>query len=487
MTEDLSALAYAVRSRVVGKYLGQLLLTLAALTAVPLAASLAFGEYPASLRYALVVALLTAVATPLARLPSPTSVQTNEALAATALIFVVAPLCMVYPLAGHDLALVDALFEAVSGITTTGLSTVPDIARRSHTFLFTRSWMQWYGGLGVAALSTALLMRHEFGARKLAGASGEDDLISSTRTHGLRMLSAYSVLTALGVIVLVALGVAPLVALTHVFAAVSTGGFSSYRDSLAGMQGWAAPALILLMSFAGAVPLMLYYRTLRQDWRAPLQDPQVRALLVATAAAALGLAVALHSGSGLSWTASLEHALSLGVSAQTTTGFSTLPVGTLDNTAKLILILSMILGGCVGSTAGGVKMLRVLIVLQLIRLAVRRTSMTSHAVLVPRLDGRTLEDEELIRVLLLIALFAAVVAGSWLVFVGFGYPPLDALFEVVSATATVGLSTGVTGVGLPDALKLVLCMDMLLGRVEVFALLVLLYPGTWLGKRMANS
>ena len=100
-----------------------------------------------------------------------------------------------------------------------------------------------------------------------------------------------------------------------------------------------------------------------------------------------------------------------------------------------------------------------------------------------RRGDRPLENDDIQRAMLLILLFAAVVLISWLVFVSFGYPPLNALFEVASATGTVGLSTGITHTDLPSTLKAVLCIDMLLGRVEIVALLIVLYPRTWFGKR----
>jgi trk system potassium uptake protein TrkH len=180
------------------------------------------------------------------------------------------------------------------------------------------------------------------------------------------------------------------------------------------------------------------------------------------------------------------HACLLGISAQTGTGFSSMTVGDLDDASKLVLILSMFVGGGVGSTAGGIKLLRLVILLRLLQLMLRRTALSDHAVMKPRLAGRPLEDEDLQRAMLVILLFTTTIAVSWLGFVAFGHAPLDALFEVVSATATAGLSTGITGSGLHPLLKTVLCVDMLLGRLEIVALLVILYPRTWIGKR-ANS
>jgi trk system potassium uptake protein TrkH len=147
----------------------------------------------------------------------------------------------------------------------------------------------------------------------------------------------------------------------------------------------------------------------------------------------------------------------------------------------------MAIGGGVGSTAGGFKILRLLILMRLIQVMVQRAAMPPHAVQATRLGGRTLDDEDIQRALLLILLFGVVIVLSWLPFVAYGHDPLDALFEVVSATATVGLSAGITHDGLAGPLKGVLMFDMLFGRLEIIALLVVLYPPSWLGRRSQNT
>jgi len=144
-------------------------------------------------------------------------------------------------------------------------------------------------------------------------------------------------------------------------------------------------------------------------------------------------------------------------------------------------------GGGAGSTAGGFKLLRFLIAVSVFRLILLRTCLPKHAVIEPRLAGRRLQDEEIHAALLLIVLFVTVVALSWLSFVVMGYSPLDSLFEVVSATGTAGLSVGLTSATLPALLKGILCVDMLMGRLEIIAWLVMLYPGTWFGRRMEGT
>ena len=483
MEQGIATLTYAARPRAVGHYLGQLAIVLAALTAVPLGVSLGYADYAFSWRLGAVVVVLLGAGWPLVRLPAPEQIRVNEALILVALTFVITSALMSYPMGAAGLGPLDAWFESVSGVTTTGLSTVAHVGGRTHSFLFLRAWMQWYGGLGIAVLSLALLMGHHMAARRLAEPAVGEPLATTARTHARRMLGVYVVLTLGGLVLLWALGLDGFDALTQVLAAVSTGGFSSFDASLAGMAHWSTRYAVMAVAFCGAVPLVLYYRLVHGDWRGALRDLELRGLVVATLLAGGLLSAFMVWSAPMSTADALAHGMLLGLSAQTTTGFTSMPVDQLAPGAKLVLIIAMAVGGGVGSTAGGIKILRLLTILRLVQYTLRRTATPAHAVLEPRLGGRTLEQEDIVRAVLLLMLFALVVLVSWLVFVAYGYAPLDALFEVTSAAGTVGLSTGITGHALPGLLKVILCLDMLLGRLEIVALLVLFYPPTWFGKR----
>ena len=483
MTTGDMALAYAVRVSVLGKYLGQLALTLAILAAVPGAVALLDGEHAVALRYGLVMTGLVLATLPTLRLPAPAHVQSNEALLIVALTFLAAPLLMSYPMMAAGLSFADALFEAISGITTTGLTTVQHIEDKPRSFLFVRAWMQWYGGLGIAVLSVALLMGHHMAARRLMEPVAGEPLVTTARSYARHILIVYLLLTLAGCAVLWFILDDALLAVLHTLSSVSTGGFSPYSTSLAGLDSWAARCAVMAFALCGALPLIVYHRATQHGWRAIAADVEVRALAVMVVLVVVVLNLTMSAAAGAGGMDTVLHAGLLGISAQTGTGFSSLVVGELDDVSKLVLILSMFVGGGVGSTAGGIKLLRLVILLRLLQLMLRRTALSDHAVLKPRLTGRLLEEEDLQRAMLVILLFAATIAVSWPVFIAFGHAPLDALFEVVSATATAGLSTGITGSDLHPLLKAVLCVDMLLGRLEIVALLVILYPRTWIGKR----
>ena len=488
VTQQASELRYAVRFRVVLKYLGQLLVIVAALTLVPFFFSLLVGEYDISLRYALVVGGLGGVGFLLSRIPRVSGVQINEAMVLTAAIFLLTPLVMSNVFMASGLSFMDALFEAVSAATTTGLSTLVNVENKPLSFLFARAWMQWYGGLGIVVLSLALVLAPGIEAKSLAVSEDlTEDLIGGTRAHARRVLVVYGFLTGIGLVILWLACGNFFNALLYTLAAVSTGGFSPHNNSLPGLGSWPVQSLVILLSLAGAISLPLYHQAYRQGWRLLVGDSQARALVVCGLAAAILVAFCLRLGQEAPWADVLYHAPLMAFSAQTTAGFSSTDPAHFCGSAKLVLIGAMLVGGSLGSTAGGFKVLRLLILLYLLRLMLVRTSLSTHAVMEPYLRGRHLEPEGIQQAFLIIFLFILVVGISWFIFVASGYHPLDALFEVVSATGTVGLSVGLSSGGLPDYLKMVLCADMLLGRLEIVAWLVILYPKTWIGRRLQSS
>ena len=484
MPEAITSLFHAVRPGVVGKYLGQLAIMLALLSLAPLLVSVVYDEHFLSQRYLILIALLLVIGIPSYLLSPPEDIHSNESLVITALAFVLLPLLMCYPLMGSGLSFIDAWFEAVSGITTTGLSTLQAVENMPKTFLFSRAWMQWYGGLGIVVLSVALLMEHHIALKRLVAPEAGQSMLTTARIYARRVLIVYLILTAVGIALLWLVLKNGFQAITHTLAAISTGGFSSLDGGLAAIDNWTARAIIILIGLCGAIPLVFYYNLFKGKWRDILHDTELHVLLIITLIISTILSLTFAHQLGLSWNQAIGHGLLMGTSAQTTTGFASIDITSLDSTSKAVMIVSMFIGGDMGSTAGGIKILRLLILARLIQILIQRSSLPPHAVVETRLGNRVLESNEISQALGLILLFIIVIVLSWLVFLAFGLSPLDSLFEVVSATGTVGLSSGISSHDLDPILKLVLGLDMLLGRVEIIALLVVLYPRTWIGKRM---
>ena len=294
MAKQATELRYAVRPRVLCRYFGQLCLVVAALSLVPLAGSLIFDDASSSLRYTIVIGGLAAFGIYMARLPDPSRVQANQGMVLVALMFLFTPLVMSYPMMGSGLAFMDAFFEAVSGVTTTGLSTMETLADIPPTFLFARAWMQWYGGLGIVVLSLSLIIQPGLAAK------------------GLGILGA------------LALGMVFFDALLYTFSAISTGGFAPHDSSLATFD-WPVQLWITLFCLAGAIPLAFYHRMVVEKRCAAVDFLQIKALFTASLVVSLAMAATLHLNGGMAWPQAFHHAPLLAFSAQTTAGFSSMP------------------------------------------------------------------------------------------------------------------------------------------------------------------
>ena len=485
MTGQAEALRYAVRFRVLTKFLGQLCLIIAVLTSVPMIVCLLYGDYRTAAAYLAVVGVLAGGGLIAGRLGWNGRIQTNEAVVLAATSFLVAPMAAVLPFMLAGMSAVDAVFETISGVTTTGLTMLSDVQAVSPSLIFARAWLQWYGGLGIVVFSLVLILRPGTVARDLADAEDiQDDLLGGVKAFASRALAAYVAITLLGTILLLGFGVNPIAAILYALAAVSTGGFAPQNNSAAALGSWPAQIALLLIFIAGSLPIVFYIRLWRRVPVTRKYFGQAAGIMISaiTIGAIMVLDHALNRSGNLSKLA--YHLPWLAFSAQTTSGFSTMPVSELAPASKIALMIAMSIGGGVGSTAGGIKIVRLMAVLRLAQLLIYRSQLAPHAVLPVRFAGRALDTADIQKFLLLPLLFGAVVVVSWLLFALSGYPPLDSLFEVVSAVGTVGLSTGVTGKELPALLKFVLCGDMLLGRLEIIAWLVVLSPKTWIGRRL---
>jgi len=483
-SERISALSYAVRGRVVLKYTGQITLIQAVLNLVPAGVALWFGDFFMAGRFSAAALLLAGMSLPWVRFREPRRLLHSEVLVISALAFIVGAGAMVYPFTAAGLSLQDAWFESISGITTTGLTSLGHIRGQSESILFARAWLQWCGGMGILVLTLAVVaeppaaFKHE-----LPSVEQNEGMATGVRIQARRVVAVYLALTGSAIVALLLSGLDRFTAAALALSAVSTGGFAIDDNSLAGLPSLAGQLGVTLTSLLGAVSFPLIYRSYSQ-WNSEIfRNAETRSLLLATMATVALVSGMLADHGGMGWSESLKQGFLLGVSSQSTSGFSGLDVSRLPADIKAVLIGSMAIGGTMGSTAGGIKIIRLLILIELVRFTVRASGTPSHAVVEPRVEGQRIDTRGLVEVATFTALVVATVFVSWLPFIVLGYDPLDALFEIVSALGTVGLSSGITQPDLPPLLKSILCLDMLAGRLEIVALLVLVHPRTWFGRR----
>jgi trk system potassium uptake protein TrkH len=392
-----------------------------------------------------------------------------------------------YLISGAIPQFADALFESVSGFTTTGASILVDIEAMPRALLFWRSLTQWLGGIGIVVLFVALLSELGPGARflfKLEVPGPKAEIMHShVRETAVVLSRIYVSLSVLQCVFMLLLGASLFEAMTHTFSTVSTGGFSPYADS-AGHFAWPIQLVILIFMIGSGINFSLYLSTLRLRSLAALRDAELRGYLAITVAATLAITVDLimtGTESGLAQTL-LDSAFHT-VSILTTTGFATQDYDRWPGVAHAVLMSLMLVGGCAGSTAGGPKVIRLLISA---RVALREVRLTfsPNAVIAIAIGDQTVPEESARAVTSLLLLWV-LGWGVGTLALAVGDTPL-----VTAATASLATLSNV-GPGLAEVgptgnfaffaswQKLVMVLLMWLGRLEFFALLSLFLPRFW--------
>lgn len=479
------AVTFAIRPQLLINYLCLMLGIFGILTCIPFVVSLISGNVSSSWCYFLIIILtcFLGIYGINATRNKEIRFQRNESLALVALLFICIPLLQSIPLMSYGITFIDAWFEAVSGITTTGLSTLGTIEDRPLSFLFTRGWMQWVGGLGIIVLALALVLQPGVATKQLGFDSKEvDNVVGGTRAHAKRILIAYILLTFILVLLLLLAGSTIIDAMVHAMASISTGGFSNYDDSLASIPTLQR-SIVMLGCLAGAISFHLYYRRQFTNWNKIFGDVQFLALIGIILFITTLLFLSMSTSNIFDPIQRGEHALLMSISAQTTSGFATLNLEELSQASLVILSVSMFIGGGLGSTAGGIKLLRLMMLLRIFQLYLQRLAASPHARITDRFMGVPITFADIQGAVTVFVAYVITLMVSWLIFLHYGHDPLSALFELSSALGTAGLSAGITGPDLEPGLKVILIINMLMGRVEAIAIIVLLLPGNWFGKR----
>lgn len=479
-----ATLSFAVRPRVLARLTGRAALLLTGINAPLVVLSLADAEWEGAAAHAGVLAVLVGLWAQLSRgRPAPVP-QPNEAMVLSAIAFVLASAALALPWWAEGVPVIDAVFEAVSAVTTTGLSTLQTVENKPWSFLFARAWGQWSGGLMIVLLAMFLtLERGAVAGRWLAYQLTTEEVMLGARAWMRTMAIVYATITVVTIGAFLAVGLDPWNALLHGLTAVCGGGFAAHDQSIAGIGGRPVQAVGMAGGVFGAVSFLIWPQLRRGKWRPVLTAPELQAFATLCVLGTIMLFGTMTRFSGLPWREAAWDAALMSLSCQTTTGFATLNLAPLDPVSKLVMTVQMMLGGDTASAAGGIKMFRLLAMLRLVRNAIARTALAPHAV-VPTRAG----EADLIRgTATVVTLFVVMLLLSWGICLGAGLPPVDALFDCASALSICGASVGVATHALAWPLKLVFTVTMLVGRLEIVAVLVLLYPRTWIGRRQSDG
>jgi trk system potassium uptake protein TrkH len=382
---------------------------------------------------------------------------------------------------------VDALFESMSGFTTTGSSILPDIEIYSNSILFWRSMTQWLGGMGIIVLVMAILPRIAVAGRQMfqSEAPGpiKDKLKPRLKDTAQILWWVYIIFTVIEIGLLYFAGMTLYDATVHTFPTLSTGGFSSKNLSIAEYDNVRVEMIILIFMFIGGANFNLFYRTIRVDWKALIKDREFQIYTFIILFSMLAITLELWNW-GETLTRSLRFASFQVVSIITTTGFASTDFSLWPESTKLILLLLMFVGGSAGSTGGALKVVRVVL---LMKYGAREIYKSIHPKMVrPIRLGDTVIPEDIMQaVFAFFILYLLVFVGSSLFLSMLG---LDFMTSISASATTLGnvgpgLSTLVGPMAnfgsLPVIGKLVLILNMWIGRLEVMTVLVLFVPSFW--------
>jgi trk system potassium uptake protein TrkH len=478
------------------KYLGQIMMGIGIVQAAPAVVAVILEETNVAAIYGAVAALAVLMGYLVNRHLPEHELELKEGLVLAALIFPLSAVVSAVPIyLSTDMSMVDSIFECVSGVTTTGLSVAPEEV--GPVFLFTRSWLQWIGGIGIVVLVLSIFIHPGTTAFRIYSANIGDKKIKPSVVAAATLLGkVYIVITLISIALLWLSGMPPFDALCHALCSVSTGGFSTRQDSIGAFSGSLIPAAITLCCVIGSINFGLYPRALK-DPMTLLKNVQVKCFFAIAIVSIVVLSFTLLEGEGPEHAAFATYhnrttveIVSISafqtLSALTTTGFSTTNIGELSESSKILLSALMWIGGGMGSTAGGIKIFRLIVLLKLVHLTFMRLFLPSETVTPLKVGDEPIEEEELNRITAFVLLYMMILVISAFIFTLQGVDMSDSLFEVSSALGTVGLSSGATCAAMPDLLKAVLCANMLLGRIEIVPFFILFMPRTWV-KRGTRS
>jgi len=395
-----------------------------------------------------------------------------------------------YYLAGIAPTPLAALFESVSGMTTTGATVLAGLEEIPKGILLWRSLTQFIGGMGVLILVVAILPFAGGGGMQLFRAEmpgPTKDRIEPRVTSTAKMLWGVYVLLTVSLMCLLWLGGMDWFdAVCHSFTTMATGGFSTQSTSIAAYNSlYIETVLIIFMLFAG-INFSLHYRVLRGEFSSWWKNGELRffiGVFVVFSVIATVLLHQAHAATGLGWGSAFREVSFTCASIMTTTGYTTGDYSQWPVLTKAMLVLLMFMGGCAGSTAGGIKTGRIQVMLKAVVREVR-LFMQPKAVIPVRMNRKNLSDDILLAILSFVALYLFVMLMGVLAMIPFTPNIQTAVSSVITCMGNVGPGFAAVGptcnfAGVPEMGKAVLTLLMLVGRLELFTVLAIFMPAFW--------
>ncbi|HEY8352641.1 MAG TPA: TrkH family potassium uptake protein [Sphingomonadales bacterium] len=413
----------------------------------------------------------------------------RQAFLLTSSVWLILPAFGALPLVFSELRLsyTDAFFEAVSGLTTTGATVISGLDTAPPGLLIWRAILQWLGGVGIIVMVLSIMPALQIAGYQLFRTEFSDSSEKIVPRIGQLagiIIRVYLAITALCILAYWAVGMPLFEAVAHAFATVATGGFSVFDASIGHYDSVLVEAVVTVFMALAAVPFTLYFRAVHGNPRALFRDNQVQLYFGLMAALVALLTLWLWLGQGQHPVTAFRYASFNLVAVMTGSGFATTDYQLWGTFAVVLFFFVSFTGGCAGSSSGGIKMFRFWILISMIRTRLRLL-LQPHGVFTPRYNGRPVSTATLGSVMSFLFLFILSFLALTVAHMATGLDMTTAASGAVASLANVGPALGdIIGPAgnyqpLPNAAKWLLSIGMVLGRLELFTILVLLTPAFW--------
>ncbi len=473
--------------KMVGYLLTRILGVEAVLMILPIITGLIYGETEA-VYFLVPMALLAVIFLLGLRKPKNDEIYGREGMVIVALSWILWAVFGAIPftLSGCIPSYVDALFEMTSGFTTTGSTILTDIEAMPMCMLFWRSFSHWIGGMGVLMfvmmLTTLDRRRSMYIARAEMPGPEKDKLTPKMSENARLMYGMYFALTAIEVVLLLFGGMDLFDALVHSFGTAGTGGFSSHSASIGYFNSAYIDGVITVFMILFGINFGLYFLLMHHEWREVLKNEELRTYLLIICVAVVIVVMFIRDDYDSVFEA-FRYASFQVAAIITTTGYGTADFGLWPMTLQVIILCLMIMGACASSTGGGIKVSRVLLIGKSINQGIKQMT-HPKSVSIIRVNGRKVSDETLNNLKVYVFAWLAICLGSVLI-VSLDNMDFTTTFTAVITTMS-NTGPGLGGVGpsgnfamFSPLSKLVMCFDMLVGRLEIFPFLMLFNVGLW--------
>jgi len=386
-----------------------------------------------------------------------------------------------------NLTIVDAIFESMSGLTTTGATVITGIDDLPKSILFYRQQLQWLGGMGIIVLAVAILPMLGIGGMQLYRAETpgpvKDSKLTPRITETAKALwYIYATLTLVCALSYWLAGMSLFDAITHSFSTVAIGGFSTHDDSIGYFNSPLIEAICAIFMLISAINFGLhFFAWRRQSISHYWQDPEVKFFLSTLSITAVVCVTLLSITTNYEPSKAISDSIFMVVSIATTTGFATTDFASWPSVLPFMLLLTAFAGGCAGSTAGGMKIIRVLLIWKQGHREIKRL-VHPNAVFSVKLSGKPISEKVLQAVWGFFSVYMMVFVVMLLLLMTTGLDQITAWSAVAATLNNLGPGLGDVSANyssINDTAKWILCFSMLLGRLEVFTLLILFTPIFW--------